>query len=242
MSDSKLTRKRIYEIIEAANGEDEPSRMYDIFMIICIFLSLLPMMQKSTDGFYYTTDKVTAFIFIIDYILRLITADYKLGKGKSSFVIYPFTFMAIVDLVSILPSISILPMFFKAFRSLRLLRALRVVRVIKAFRYSKNITIIMTVFRKQKDSLTVVFALAVGYILVSALIMFNIEPDTFNTYFDAIYWATVSLTTVGYGDIYATTVAGKIITMLTAVFGVAIVALPMGIITAGYMDALNEEK
>ena len=82
----------------------------------------------------------------------------------------------------------------------------------------------------------------VGYILISALIIFNVEGDSFETFFDAIYWATVSLTTVGYGDIYAVTTAGRIITMISSIFGIAIVALPAGIITAGYMEALNEAK
>ena len=78
--------------------------------------------------------------------------------------------------------------------------------------------------------------------LVSALIIFNVEPESFDTLFDAIYWATVSLTTVGYGDIYPVTTAGRVITMLSSVFGIAVVALPAGIITAGYMNAINEEK
>jgi voltage-gated potassium channel len=117
--------------------------------------------------------------------------------------------------------------------------------VFKTFRYSKNITIIINVFKKQKDSLIVVGTLAIGYIIVSALIVFNVEPDTFPTFFDAIYWATVSLTTVGYGDIYAVSGIGKIITMISALLGIAIVALPAGIVTAGYMDEidkLNESK
>lgn len=84
--------------------------------------------------------------------------------------------------------------------------------------------------------------MAVGYIIVSALIIYNVEGDSFATFFDAIYWATVSLTTVGYGDIYPVTTAGRIITMISSMFGIAIVALPAGIITAGYLDALNEEK
>ena len=78
--------------------------------------------------------------------------------------------------------------------------------------------------------------------LVSALIIFNVEPESFDTLFDAIYWATVSLTTVGYGDIYPVTTAGRVITMLSSVFGIVVVALPAGIITAGYMNAINEEK
>ena len=93
-----------------------------------------------------------------------------------------------------------------------------------------------------KDALLAICTLAIGYILISALIVFNIESDSFNTFFDAIYWATVSLTTVGYGDIYPVTIAGRIVTMISSIMGIAIVALPAGIITAGYMAALDEKK
>lgn len=83
---------------------------------------------------------------------------------------------------------------------------------------------------------------SVAYILISALVMFNAEPETFLTMFDAIYWATISLTTVGYGDVYATTEIGKIITMISSVLGIAVVALPAGIIIAGYQEELNKSK
>ena len=72
--------------------------------------------------------------------------------------------------------------------------------------------------------------------------MFNVEPETYNNFFDAIYWATVSLTTVGYGDIYAVSVIGKVITMISSLFGIAIVALPAGIITAGYMEEIRQKE
>lgn len=84
--------------------------------------------------------------------------------------------------------------------------------------------------------------LAIGYILVSALVIFNVEPESFKSFFEAIYWATVSLTTVGYGDIYPVSALGRIITMVSSVFGIAIVALPAGIITAGYMTELQKSK
>ena len=114
-------------------------------------------------------------------------------------------------------------------------------RVVKFVRYSKNIEIILTVLRRQKSALLTVGALAGGYILISALVVFNVEPDTFNSFFDAIYWATISLTTVGYGDIYPVSTAGRIFTMLSSMVGIAVVALPAGIITAGYMDAVNKD-
>ncbi|MBR0375140.1 MAG: two pore domain potassium channel family protein, partial [Firmicutes bacterium] len=80
------------------------------------------------------------------------------------------------------------------------------------------------------------------YVLLSALVVFNVEPDTFDSFFDAIYWAVVSLTTVGYGDIYPVSTLGRIVTMISSVFGMAIIALPAGIITAGFMQELEKRQ
>lgn len=194
-------------------------------MFLTIIVSLIPLTTKSHTGIFMWLDFVSTIIFIIDYILRLVTADYKLEKGKLSFFLYPFTFLALADLLCILPSLFLLN------NSLRLF---------KFIRYSKNIQILTNVLKKQKDSLMIVGLLALGYIFISALIIFNVEPSTFPNFFDALYWATISLTTVGYGDIYAVSTTGKIITMISSFLGIAIVALPAGIITAGYMKEIKE--
>ena len=131
---------------------------------------------------------------------------------------------------------------FKALKTIRLIRTFRVLRIFKSFRYSKNIQLIIQVGKNSKNALIAVIYLAVGYILVCALIIFNVEPDSFNTFFDAVYWATISLTTVGYGDIYPITTLGRIITMFSSFMGIAIVALPAGIITAGYMKEIESDK
>ena len=155
---------------------------------------------------------------------------------------------SIVDLLSIIPSLTSLNSSFKLLKllrmlkTLRMLRALKVFRVVKAARYSKSITIISNVLNDSKEALMAVCTMAGAYILISALIIFNVEPDSFPTFFDAIYWATVSLTTVGYGDIYPVTTIGRIVTMVSSIFGIAIVALPAGIITAGYMDAIQKQN
>lgn len=235
-------RKRIYEIIEVAEGEDKSSQIYDILMIISIVLSIVPLAFKESNVCFLAIDKITVCIFIIDYLLRIITADKKLNEGIVSFVKYPFTPMAVIDLISILPSVMYINSSLKLLRLFRLFRAFRVFRVFKAFRYSKNIRIIIDVFKKQRDALTIVGVLAIGYIFTTALVIFNVEPETFDSFFDALYWATVSLTTMGYGDIYAVTNIGQLITMISAVFGIAIVALPAGIITAGYMEEINNKK
>ena len=236
-------RKRLFEIIEKSDGNDKLSTLYDYTMIVVITLSLIPLVFKQENRFFSVTDKVTAGIFIVDYLLRLATADYKFEKrGISSFLRYPFSGMAIIDLLSILPSLTIVNSSLKVLRVVRMLRAIRVVRVFKAVRYSRSFEIISNVIRSSKDSLIAVCALASGYILISAIIIFNVEPDSFKTFFDAVYWATVSLTTVGYGDIYPVSTMGRVITMASSIFGIAIVALPAGIITAGYMTELQKDK
>lgn len=131
---------------------------------------------------------------------------------------------------------------FKVLKTIRLIRTFRVLRIFKSFRYSKNIQIILQVEKNSKKALIAVLYLAIGYIFVCTLIIFNVEPDSFNTFFDAIYWATISLTTVGYGDIYPITTLGRIITMVSSFMGIAIVALPAGIITAGYMKEIESDK
>lgn len=236
-------RKRIYEIIETAGDNDKVSSAYDAVMLLAIIISIIPLgVKKSLPAFYYT-DLITTALFIFDYCLRLITADYKLQEHSAiAFVKYPFTPWAIVDLVSILPTITVLNPGFKLFRLFRIVRTLRVLRVFKAFRYSKSIKIIGRVIKNSRGPLLAVCTLAICYILVSALVIFNVEADSFDTLFDAIYWATVSLTTVGYGDIYPVTTAGRVITMISSVFGIAVVALPAGVITAGYLEALTESK
>ncbi|MBO5551417.1 MAG: ion transporter [Lachnospiraceae bacterium] len=235
-------RKRIYEILEAGAEDDIASRIYDAFMMAVIIISIAPLMTKTENLLTYVINRTSGVIFIADYILRLVTADYKMKKGAGSFFLYPFTPMAVIDLICILPSIAILRQGFRVLKIARLIRTFRVFRIFKAFRYSRNVGIIVNVFRKQKESLAVVCMLAVGYIIVTALVMFNFEPDTFGTFFDALYWATISLATIGYGDLYATSTVGRMITMLSSLFGIAIVALPSGIITAGYMEEIKKEE
>ncbi len=235
-------RKRVFEIVERSSGSDTASTIYDIAMVVIIAISLIPLAFKTEPMVLVVIDKTAAAIFIVDYLLRWLTADYRMGKGAWSFVLYPFTLMALIDLASILPSVTALNQSFKLLRLLRMFRAMRVMRIFKALRYSKNFEIIIAVLKKSKQSLGAVCALAFGYIIIAALVIFNVEPDTFNSFFDAVYWATVSLTTVGYGDIYPVSTIGQVFTMISSFLGIAIVALPAGIITAGYMDTISKDE
>ena len=240
-------RQHIYQIIGTADtiGTDNKplaGKIYDRVMLICIMLSLVPLAFREHNLTFEIFDKVSVSVFIIDYLLRWLTADLQMPKRKGwkAFLIYPFTPFAIVDLLSIIPSFTLFNRAFKVFRVTRLLKILRVVRVI---RYSTHMQILMRVLTKERRILFTVFLLAIAYICITALIMFNIEESAlFEDFFDALYWATTTLTTVGYGDIYPGSDLGRVISMLSAIFGVAIIALPSGVITASYLDELREQK
>lgn len=234
----KLHRKRIYEIVELSHENDILSKAYDIWMVFIIILSIIPLCFVENGYILTLIDNVTTFIFITDYLLRFVTADFSSAKkGILAFIIYPFRFLAIIDLLSILPSLTNLNKAFKIFKTFRLLKTFR---VFKIFRYSKNIQIIKTVLITKKDDLLIVGVLSLTYIFISALIVFQVEPETFGDFFKAIYWSTISLTTVGYGDIYPISNIGKVISMISSFLGIAIVALPSGIIISGYQEALHD--
>lgn len=232
-------REKIYRVIEPAEGGDKLSLYYDRFMLVCIVCSIIPLCFKQANLLFTWMDRVTVIVFMLDYFLRLITADIKFKERSArAFVKYPFTPLAILDLLSILPSLTALNSSFKLFRLFRLNKA---IKALKLLRYSKSFNLIVSVVKKERHALMAVCVLAGGYILLSALIMFQVEPDSFETFFDAIYWAVVTLTTVGYGDIYPSSDTGRVVSMISSFMGIAIVALPTGIITAGYMDSLKKD-
>lgn len=240
-----MTRKELYEIIEIDEGTNVWSHLYDVCMFIIIILSVVPLMFWEYHPQFYYLEFFTTTIFIIDYILRWITADYRLKQGKHSFVSYPYSFWAIIDLLSILPSFHILGNSFKILRTLRMLKTLR---LLKALRYSDQMFIFMDVLKKEQKVLSSVLFFAATYIFITALVMFNFEPrinpytgeETFRSFLDALYWSTVTLTTVGYGDLTPATDLGRVISMFSALFGIAIIALPSGVITASYLDELHK--
>ncbi|HHK5584433.1 ion transporter [Streptococcus mutans] len=232
-------RQTIYEIIDSKDNDSTVGKCYNAFMILTISFSLLPLTVKTDSEWKYNIDNITSLLFLIDYLLRFCTADFHLNKGKLSFLYYPFTPLAIIDLLCLSPSVLL---WNNSLKLLKIIRFTRMLRLFKIIRHSKNITIILNVLKKQKDSLVIVGIFSLGYIFLSALIIFNVEPNTFPSFFDAIYWATISLTTVGYGDIFAVSTIGKIIPMFSSLISVAIVALPAGIIIAGYMEEIQNHK
>lgn len=234
-------RKRIFDIIETEN-HSLISKIYDWAMLVFIVISLVPLAFREQNTTLIWLDWISVSIFIVDYLLRWLTADYKLTKATKwkAFLLYPITPFAIVDLLSILPSFSL---FNKAFKLLRVTRLLKILRIFRFVRYSENMQILLKVLHKERHILFTVFLIAIAYIIVTALVMFNVEESAmFEDFFDALYWATTTLTTVGYGDIYPSTDLGRVISMFSAILGVAVIALPSGVITASYLEELRDAK
>lgn len=235
-------RRRMYEIIEVGRQDDDISRLYDMFMIVVIVISIVPLCTHIDNGYMQWVNRITTGIFVLDYLMRLFTADFKLENSPRPFIRYPFTGLAIVDLISILPSITALVSEFRLFRMVRLIWTLRTLRIFLLFRYSRNVQLVARVIRRERDSLLAVCTVAVAYVFLAAVVIFNAEPETFPTMFDAIYWSITTLTTVGYGDLYPVSRVGKVITMLSSVLGVAVLAMPTGIITSGFLVELRNDQ
>lgn len=233
-------KRRIYEVLEVSKFGDKSSRAYDKLMTVAIIVGLIPMMLKKETTYTYWIEILTSFIFLTDYIARVYTADYKMGyKSYRAYIAYLFTPLAIFDFLSILP---VIYLFTPVSSMIGLLRLFRIFRALKLIRYSKTMIIIANVIRKVKSQLMAVLILIIVYIFVSAMLIFQLEPNLFNNFFDALYWATISITTIGYGDISPVTPIGRLITMCSALVGVAVIALPSGIITAAYMTEITRTK
>ena len=240
-------RKKIDHLV---NPEEHTraSRAYDFIMLLAIAASIIPLMFRFQSTLFLIMEIVATVCFIIDYIFRWSTADYHSDRSRlGAFLVYPFTPMAIIDLLSILPIFNIAN---PAFRVTRVYRLMRILRIFRVIRYFEPLKIIFSVIRRQRRILWTVLVLALFYIFITALIMFNAEeeinPETgkylFESFFDAFYWAACTLTTVGYGDLYPISHIGRVISIISSMVGIAIIALPSGIITAGYMDELNRRN
>ena len=242
-----MKRIDLFNIIEYDDEhQSKRSTVYDAIMLVMIVASIVPLMFRNQLVVFIWMDQISVCFFIIDYLLRWFTADFKHKKMKPglAFLSYPITPIAIIDLLSILPSMGI---FGRSLKVLRVVRLLKTLRLFKFLRYSRQIQILVKVLKKEKKILLTVMGIAVFYIFVTALIMFNVESTdagtaVFSSFFDALYWATTTLTTVGYGDIYPVSEIGRFISMLSSLFGVAVIALPSGVITASYLDELREQK
>jgi len=247
-------RKRLFEIIEIGSNYDAVCWGYDFFNTFTILLNLTVSIMYTFDNMelkygplLLTLERLTVAFFAIDFVLRIFTAKYLYPDVTEPRAIskYLFSFSGIVDLLSFVPYY--MPFFFPsgavAFRMLRIIRIFRLFRI-NAYYDSLNV-ITEVIISKKQQLLSSVFIILV-LMLSSSLCMYSLEnraqPEVFTNAFSGIWWAASTLLTVGYGDIYPVTTIGKIFGIFIAFLGVGMVAIPTGIISAGFVEQYQRKS
>ena len=247
-------RKRVSEIIEVGYDRDWASRLYDLINALAIFVNLAASILYTFDQvcarwgwLLLTLEQLTVAFFAVDYILRLWTAPAlhpKLSDPKAMLK-YALSFSGVVDLLSFLPYY--LPIFFPSGAvAFRMFRAVRIFRLFRVNAYYDSLNVITQVISgKRQQLLSSVFILLV-LMVASSLCMYSLEheaqPEVFTNAFSGIWWSVSTLLTVGYGDIYPITTMGRVFSIVITFLGVGMVAIPTGIISAGFVDQYSRIK
>lgn len=247
-------RKRAFEIIEVGNDLDRVSRAYDFVNAFSIIINLIVSimytfsdLREQYGSVLVVIEEITVGFFCIDYILRLWTARFLYSElsEKHALKKYIISFTGIIDLLSFLPYY--LPFFFPtgtvAFRMIRIVRIFRLFRINS---YYDSFSVITEVIKGKRQQLISSVFIILVLMIASSLCMYSLEheaqPEVFTNAFSGIWWAASTLLTVGYGDIYPITTLGKMFGIFITFLGVGMVAIPTGIISAGFVDQYSNIK
>ena len=247
-------RKRLFEIVEIGAADDALSRGYDFFGSFVVVLALAANMAATYDGaaarcgaLLNTVEILTSAFFAVDYALRVWTARCLypgLTPGKAT-LRYVTSIGGLIDLMSFLPSF--LPVFFPSgMVAFRMFRVVRIFRLFRITAYYDSLHVITEVLRSKRQQLLSSVFIILTLMLAASLCMYSLEhaaqPEVFCNAFSGIWWSVSTLLTVGYGDIYPITTAGKIFGIVITFLGVGMVAIPTGIISAGFVDQYSRIK
>lgn len=253
MTDFEKIKKRIFDIIQIGNKTDIASRIFDYIISFLIIVSIaVTFMQTFSElDFLHPAlaaiELVTIIVFLIEYILRIWTAEYLYEDLKPSKAIFKYvvSFYGIVDLLTIV-SFFIPFIFTNGFVALRMLRVVRIMRLFKLNAQYDAFNVITDVLKDKKDQIiSSVFIISV-LLVASSMCMYSLEheaqPGNFKNAFSGIWWSVSTMLTVGYGDIYPITIGGRIMAIFISFLGVGLVAIPTGIISAGFVEYYTKIK
>ena len=250
----KLERS-LYHLVDEKDESNRLSKCFNYFLMALIILSVGEMALETDDEIYIpykyyfdNFDLFTVIVFTVEYAIRILTAHLAPeNKGKTrwqSIKSYVFSFAGLIDLISILP-------FYLNYtkidlRVLRMLRLLRFLRVFKIARYNSSMKLVADVIKDKSSEIGVIMGVIIIIMIISSFLMFYAEnkaqQEQFPNVLSCLWWAVVTMTTIGYGDVYPVTVAGKVIGSIMALLGIGLVAMPTGIISAGFLEKVNERK
>ncbi len=256
-ADTRSLKRKVHDLV---NAEPEAGFWGKAFLVVItglILLSVVMVIAESVEAiavrwaaFFFWAEVVSVAVFTVEYVLRLwsITTTERYRRAVMGRVRYAGSFMMVIDLLAILPFY--LPMFITVdLRVLRLLRLLRLARIFKLGRYARSMEIFARVFYDKRSELAVSAVFFGFYLIIASSLLYLVEneaqPDGFSSIPAAMWWGTAALTTVGYGDLFPITAMGKFLGAILAVMGIAMFALPVGILATGFVEAfdgLTQEK
>lgn len=240
------TKKRVFDIIQIGTRVDIPSRAFDFFIVCVILTSISVTFLQTFDSMQHYSrilngiELGTIIIFIIEYLLRLWTSDmlYPKEQGLRAVRRFIFSFYGIVDLLTILSYFG--PLYSNGIVALRMIRVIRIMRLFRVNQSFDAFNIVAEVVAEKKKQLLSSISMIAMIMLAASLCMYgfehDVQPDVFENAFSGIWWAMSTVLTVGYGDIYPITVGGKIVAIIIALLGVCVVAIPTGVISAGFVE------
>jgi len=251
---SMRIKTKIYNLIETAPDDSFLKKIVNTALSVLIFLNVVAVTLESVQDIsakynfiFKAFELFSVILFSVEYILRawVCTENPRYGTTFIGRIRYLLTPLAIIDLLAILPFY--LPLVFQVdLRFLRAIRLFRLLRIFKLGRYTDALTTIISVIKSKKHELMVtVFAVIVLLVLFSSLVYFienEAQPKVFSSIPAAMWWGAVTLTTVGYGDIYPVTALGKIFGGIIALLGIGLFALPAGILGSGFVDEIQSRK
>lgn len=247
-------QRRVYEIVSLKQPDDHWSKLFHLIIMSLICLNALAVTAETVEPLakrwataFFAFEVASVAVFTVEYVLRVwsCTCDPRFASPLLGRLRYAMSPMAIVDLLAILPFY--LPMVLPLdLRILRVLRLFRLFRVLKLSRYSQSLRTIGIVLSAKKEDLIVTFFAMMLLLILASSLMYVIErdaqPEAFSSIPASMWWAVVTLTTVGYGDVYPATPLGKLIGALIALLGVGMVALPAGMLASGFAEELQRRK
>ena len=254
MTKYNAIKKHVFRIVNKAESGDRASEMFDWFIMSLIALSILSIVLESFSGIsekwgsvFDVFEVFTVIVFTIEYILRLWTADLLYPDAKHPRLKFFFSLIALIDLLAICPFyLPFISADLRFLRMMRLFHLFRLLRILKLGRYFDALQIIMKVIRASGPQLVMSVALCSFVMLYSAIIMYTVEnpvqPEQFPNVIASLWWAICTLTTVGYGDVYPITDVGRFFASVISLVGVGIIAIPTGIIAAGFNQMIRKEK
>ncbi len=244
-----VSKKKVYEII-GLNGDNKWNRFFNLSMMFLILINIVILFVTTLDVReelqlrLNNIEMLIGIVFSVEYVLRFWTANYLYPEHSwlRARICYIKSPMAVIDMLSILPVF--LPFLLPAsFSSIRALRVIRIFRIVKLHRYTDAFVSVGSVFKLKAKQLFVSFLLVGVLMLISSLLIYGaeheVQPDKFANAFSGLWWAVATLTTVGYGDIYPLTALGKILSSIIALLGIGMVAVPTGIISAGFLEVMT---